>query len=353
MRRRYTSRVVLYLGSLGLGCAPGPASTVPSPDTVPTEPPPAQAEAQAQAQAESAAPEPGPATIDSPLYHARYGQGRPVVFLHGGPGYNSALFEATAAGPLAERYEVVVYDRAGCGRNEPIPDTLGFTFERAFADLDAIVAPLESPVLVAHSFGGALALKYLDARPAFSGTVVLVNAPISYQGTLQTIIDNCRKVYKAKKDRAKAKLLDQLEATDTSTAAYAGNAFTHGLSCGLYQPSSRTEHAKSLWREAQSHEGAKYFSDSRPTPFMGFHRSEQYTQLDLRPQVETHRARISAIYADEDRIISDEDRGFLAEALGPRYLVVKGAAHNVFVDQQPGFIAAVSSLVEGEKVDGS
>ena len=53
----------------------------------------------------------------------------PILFLHGGPGYNCANFEATTAQKLANNgFFVIVYDRRGEGRSK---DTNAqFTFQK-------------------------------------------------------------------------------------------------------------------------------------------------------------------------------------------------------------------------------
>lgn len=295
---------------------------------------------------------PAPETAPT-LYRANFGEGvaPALVFLHGGPGYNSALFEATTAQRLAVHHEVVVYDRRGTGRSAEQDDAPAFTFAEAFTDLDQVLAGLEKPILLAHSFGGAVALRYLDARPEFEGSVVLVNAPISYPRSLATIIANCRLVYEANDDAKNLEYLDQLGTMDPSSAPYAGFTFAHGLTCGLYRPQAPTEDAKAISKRASTHPAAAFFSDSKRGPFLGFHTNEQYTSLDLSDAVRRHADRVWAVYGEEDRIISTEDRVLLRDLLGPRFFAIPGAAHNVFVDAQPEFLESVAAVISGQPVE--
>lgn len=324
MRRAALALLVL------VGCAPAPASTL-SP-VIGSAPRPAAAE-----------PEPPPPAPDLGLYRASYGEGAPtLVYLHGGPGHNSSVFEATAAEALAQRQRVIVYDRRGTGRSEPADDSQAFTFARAVQDLDAVLADVEEPVLLGHSFGGALALAYLEAHPEFEGRVILVNAPIVFQRTLSTIIENCRAVHAD--DAEKLRVFDQLEALDHESTQYMTLSFMHGIQCGLYSPRQPTREAQAIAAGLATHPAAKWLSDSQPMPVFGFLENEHYNTLDLSRRVELQSARISAIYSDEDRIISPEDRAFLRETLGERYVEIQGAAHNVFLDQQAAFIQAVDQL---------
>lgn len=64
-----------------------------------------------------------PATA-AEIYSAAYGKASDpaVIFLHGGPGYNSLDFEVTTAQKLADQgFYVIVYDRRGEGRSRAVP----------------------------------------------------------------------------------------------------------------------------------------------------------------------------------------------------------------------------------------
>ena len=54
------------------------------------------------------------------IYSKAFGnkKGIPVIFLHGGPGFNCVNFEVTTAQKLADKgFYVIVYDRRGEGRS--------------------------------------------------------------------------------------------------------------------------------------------------------------------------------------------------------------------------------------------
>lgn len=73
------------------------------------------------------------------LYMKTFGDNKDeaLIFLHGGPGYNSAGFEYTTAQKLAEKnFFVIVYDRRGEGRSQD--SNANYTFKESFEDLNAI-----------------------------------------------------------------------------------------------------------------------------------------------------------------------------------------------------------------------
>ena len=103
----------------------------------------------------------------------------PIIYLHGGPGYNCSTFEVTTAQKLAdEGYYVVVYDRRGEGRSGEIAE---YTFEQTHSDLVEIMDSLNlnSANLIGHSFGGMVAITFAEKHKSRIQSVVLVGAPVS------------------------------------------------------------------------------------------------------------------------------------------------------------------------------
>jgi proline iminopeptidase len=109
-----------------------------------------------------------------------------LVFLHGGPGYNSIDFERSVL-PLLERsLRVVVLDQRGCGRSSGGQDAaLGMT--PTIADLERIRARLGIArwSVVGHSFGGMVALAYQARHPERVARLLLVETSADMQAALE------------------------------------------------------------------------------------------------------------------------------------------------------------------------
>jgi proline iminopeptidase len=91
---------------------------------------------------------------------------KPIIFLHGGPGYNSVAFEKTTANKLTENgFFVISYDRRGEGRNQELKAE--YTFAQTIDDLNQIYETynLSKATLIGHSFGGVVGTLYADAFP--------------------------------------------------------------------------------------------------------------------------------------------------------------------------------------------
>ncbi|MFF0748967.1 alpha/beta fold hydrolase [Streptomyces sp. NPDC004267] len=97
------------------------------------------------------------------LWAGRTGSGPALVLCHGGPGLWD-MFGQVAAG-LSDVYAVHRWDQRGCGRSEGGAGP--YTVERAVADLEAVRRGfgLDRMVLLGHSWGAYLALRYALDHP--------------------------------------------------------------------------------------------------------------------------------------------------------------------------------------------
>jgi pimeloyl-ACP methyl ester carboxylesterase len=119
-------------------------------------------------------------TVDGTRLHfVIRGAGRPVVLIHGNPG--STQDWTRVLDPLAESHRVIVFDRPGHGRSER-PQHSDATVEVQARLLHDALKQLhvQRPIVVGHSWGGALALVYAITYPNEVAGVALV-APAVYQ----------------------------------------------------------------------------------------------------------------------------------------------------------------------------
>ena len=89
----------------------------------------------------------------------------PLIYLHGGPGYNSYSFKQTI-GPRLERHALVIYlDQRGCGHSER-PWTKDYAITTLVEDVEALRKNLGLPKisLMGHSFGATIALEYASCH---------------------------------------------------------------------------------------------------------------------------------------------------------------------------------------------
>ncbi|MWB97862.1 prolyl aminopeptidase [Agromyces seonyuensis] len=97
-------------------------------------------------------------------------EGKPVVFLHGGPGAGTSPAHRRLFDP--ERYRIVLFDQRGCGlsiphASEPEADLSSNTTWHLIADLERLRAHLgiHRWQVFGGSWGSALALAYAETHP--------------------------------------------------------------------------------------------------------------------------------------------------------------------------------------------
>jgi proline iminopeptidase len=106
----------------------------------------------------------------SPLHRIHYEQcgnpdGRPAVFLHGGPGAGCNPKCRRFFDPA--RYRIVLFDQRGCGRSKPHAELAGNTTWDLVADIERLREHLriERWQVFGGSWGSTLALAYAQTHP--------------------------------------------------------------------------------------------------------------------------------------------------------------------------------------------
>lgn len=285
------------------------------------------------------------ATDCQSLYIKTFGSpdSHPIIFLHGGPGYNCANFESTTAKRLSENgFYVIVYDRRGEGRS---PDAnASFTFKETNSDLESIYKQfnLKKASLIGHSFGGVVAVNFADTHIGLVKNIYLVGAPVSLQETFKTIINSSKKIYSEKKDSLNLKYIGILENMDKTTMEYASYCFGHAMANGFYTPKVQTPEAKQIYTNLKADTLFKYATKmTYPAP-KGFWKNENYTSIDLTPQIKSLLSKdkhIYGLYGKEDGLYSSDQVTDLSKILGKTNVIYyENCSHNVFIDQQTSFI---------------
>lgn len=122
-------------------------------------------------------------------------EGRPVVFLHGGPG--------AGAGPDHRRffdprhYRIVIFDQRGAGRSAPLGETADNTTQHLIADMERLRNHLG--IMRWHVFGGSwgstLGLAYAQAHPERVSALVLRGIFLGSDAEIDWFLYGMKKIY--------------------------------------------------------------------------------------------------------------------------------------------------------------
>lgn len=114
------------------------------------------------------------------VYYATYGQGEPLVLLHGGFGLIEMF--GPVLGRLAETHTVIGVDLQAHGRTRPFDRPM--TFEAMATDVAELVKYLgyDKADIVGYSHGGSVALRTAIDHPEVVDRLVLVSTPFAFAG---------------------------------------------------------------------------------------------------------------------------------------------------------------------------
>lgn len=92
-------------------------------------------------------------------------EGKPVLFIHGGPGGGTHPIHRTYFNP--NHYRIILVDQRGCGNSTPHAETRDNTLQMLIADFEKIREHLEIDkwMLFGGSWGSTLALAYAEMHP--------------------------------------------------------------------------------------------------------------------------------------------------------------------------------------------
>jgi len=114
------------------------------------------------------------------MYYEIYGQGQPLILLHGGFG-NTGMF-STIMPTLSSKRQVIVVDMQAHGRTADIDRPM--TFDALSDDVVALMKyfKLEKPDIMGYSIGGNVALYTVIKHPELIRKAVIVSAPFKRKG---------------------------------------------------------------------------------------------------------------------------------------------------------------------------
>jgi proline iminopeptidase len=291
------------------------------------------------------------ASYSQNLYSKVFGESNSetIIFLHGGPGFNSASFERTTAQKLADQgFRVIVYDRRGEGRSKN--QTAEFTFNQTYLDILSLFNQyrVKKATIIGHSFGGIIATLFATKYPEKIKSVILVSAPIAVQKTYETIIEKSKSIYLAKGDSLNLNYIKLLLTKDPKSLEYSSYCLLHAFQNGFYSTNHPTDEAKLIYSTFKSDSILnKYASQTTYQAPHGFWKNEKYTSIDISNQLKElvkNKIKVYGLYGKDDGLFSNEQIKNLQNIIRKSNLkYLERCSHNVFIDQQIEFVNQIKS----------
>lgn len=113
------------------------------------------------------------------------GAGPPCLYIHGGPGQGSQSFQRMRGDALQSFLTMIYVDQRGSGQSESADD---YRLDRVVDDLEDVRRALgvDKIYVLAHSFGGILAFRYVEKYPDRVRGLILANATLWFPGSLRS-----------------------------------------------------------------------------------------------------------------------------------------------------------------------
>lgn len=129
------------------------------------------------------------------LYVKMAGEGKPCVFIHGGPGSWPKYYYALG-GNITEKDMTMIYvDQRGCGRSGGDAKT-DYSLARMVKDFEELRAYLgyEKWIVMPHSFGGTIAAEYVYSHPESIEATIFVNSTLNLEYAKQNGIKQASRI---------------------------------------------------------------------------------------------------------------------------------------------------------------
>ncbi|MES2905218.1 MAG: alpha/beta hydrolase [Pseudomonadota bacterium] len=269
------------------------------------------------------------------LYYKDWGQGKPVVLLHGWPLTGDTFDDMGIA--LAEKgYRAIIPDRRGFGRSDQPWN--GNDYDTYTDDVVAILDDAgvkENVALVGFSMGGGEVARFQTKYPGKTSAAVLISSVVPYM--LQTD-DN--------PDGVPQSTFDEMTAgVKEDRAHFFTGFFKDFYGVGALSSPVSDEVLMNSWRQTML-SGTKNMLDA----------AKAFATTDFRPDLANFQAPTLVIHGTADKTVPIDATGRVAarEIAGAKLIEYDGSAHGLFATDKQRLIDDVVGFLDvsvGEQVD--
>ena len=250
------------------------------------------------------------------LYYKDWGEGRPVVLLHGWP-LTGDTFDDTAVALAEKGFRSIIPDRRGFGRSDQPWN--GYDYDTFTDDVAAILddAKISDPVaIVGFSMGGGEVARFQTKYPGRSSAAVLISAVVPYMAQTD---DNPNGVPQSTFDEMTAGMKKDRE-------HFFKGFFKDFYGVGALSSPVSDEVLMNSWRQTM-------MAGLRPT----LAAAKAFATTDFRPDLANFKVPTLVIHGTADQTVPIDATGReSAKAIpGAKLIEYDGSAHGLFaIDKQ-------------------
>lgn len=281
---------------------------------------------------------PGPGSLvdigDTQLYVEERGRGLPLIVLHGGPGLDHTMF-GDRLDPLAGACRLLLVDQRAQGRSGP-SDPSTWTLAQMAADVTALAAALglERYAVLGHSFGAIVAVQH---AVDFSGQPVasIISSGVASERRLMAHV------------KARLEAFEPIELRDQVTDSWAReqHAQTPQEVLDLLADQLPFHFADPLDPRIDALRAELAQGVYSPDVLRHFS-AEGYGAIDVEDRLGTVRHPVLVLAGRHDRTCSVEAAEAIAAGVpGAELVILEGAGHMTFIEEQRPFLRAVSDFL--------
>ena len=270
------------------------------------------------------------------FYFQSFGNGEPLIVLHGGPGLDHTYFLPQMQ-QLSRNYHLIFYDQRACGRSSLSVQPETMSMDGFVEDLEALRVEmgLDQINLMGHSWGGLLAMHYAIKYPQHLKSMILMSSVGAST---------------AGREQEAAVLQSRRTRTDSVEQGYIleSDAYKSGQ-VGAYQDIFRILFRSQFYDRKKTRELTLTFQETfRETSRMMHLLGPDLREYDLGPKLEQVQVPTLLLYGDYDpwSTLAAPD---LADHLpNARLEVISNCGHFPYIEKPQEFFKVVRNFIEDQ-----
>lgn len=273
------------------------------------------------------------------LYVKVFGEGDPILVIHGGPGISHGYFLPHLL-PLAQHHKVVFYDQRSTGLSQAAEQIPQLSLENMLRDIKALKDSLhlDKVNILAHSWGARLALNYALTYPGDVKSLVLVS-PIALNHDFDSV------QMASVQTKSKQKDLERQEEIMNSEVFKNGDPKAYEE---LLKLNFKTSFFNADSMSKLNLDVAENVAEAGKLLMMGLRADMENYSKDMYASLKGIKAPVLILHGNADNIPLKADEKLKASIPGASLVIFERSGHFPFIEENEKFVKTVSAFIKPE-----